>query len=539
MRLRTGFLTVVIGAVAAVLAACSSGGSSGTGGSGSGTTNTAGTAAAGTPQYGGTLNYLVTGILSQWDLGLDPATGGAAPSIYEDAIFGQLFRPTSGGGIEPVLAAGYTVSGGGTVLTIKLHPGVKFSDGTPFNAAAVAWNIKRDLSLPSTASPVASWPPLTKTNAVTTPDNLTVVLHFSAPYAPLLASLIGSDINHIASPTAVQKMGEKQFQKTPVGAGPFEVESNLVDHQLTLKKNPGYFQKGRPYLDKLEFTVVSDDQTAMESLQSRTGQAAQVTTPAIITEAKSNSAFTTLLAKGSTPLLVQLNTAAPPFNNKLARQAIYYATDSAAIAQHLFNNMFPTSESFLGPGDLFYQPTVPGYLGYDPAKAKQIVSSLGGLTINLFGPSDPLNTETLQALQQMWEQVGIKVTAHPYTLAGLIAAFGKPWQAALQSNGAWDPGIYYGIPFRFLSNAPFSGVHDKTLDAMLAQADTTLDPAQRATAYHNIAKYISDQAYAPFLVASAPASVVASDVHGPGLSENIPVLSTVITPYWDQAWIGK
>src|SRR5690242_2585956 len=298
MKLRTGYLTAAIALMAAVLAACSSGGSSGGSGSaGGGTSSTAGTPAAGPPQSGGTLNYLVSGLLSEWDLGLDPATGGAAPSIYEDAIFGQLFRPTPSGGIEPVLATGYKVSDGGTVLTISLHSGVKFSDGTPFNAAAVAWNIKRDLATPSTASPVASWPPLVKTNGVTAPDNLTVVLHFSAPYAPLLASLIGSNVNHIASPAAVQKMGAKQFQKTPVGAGPFEVETNLVDHQLTLKKNPGYFQKGQPYLDKLEFTTVSDDQTTMESLQSGTGQAAQITTPQLIEEAKGNSKFTTLVTK--------------------------------------------------------------------------------------------------------------------------------------------------------------------------------------------------------------------------------------------------
>ena len=535
MKLRTGYLTAAIALVAAVLAACSSGGGSSAGG-GTGSTSAA---AAQSPQSGGTLNYLVSGLLSEWDLGLDPATGGAAPSIYEDAIFGQLFRLTSSGGIESVMATGYKVSGGGTVLTISLQPGVKFSDGTPFNAAAVAWNIKRDLATPSTASPVASWPPLVKSNGVTTPDNLTVVLHFSAPYAPLMASLIGSNINHIASPAAVQKMGAKQFQKAPVGAGPFEVETNLVNHQLTLKKNPGYFQKGRPYLDKLVFTTVSDDQTAMESLQSGTGQAAQITTPQMIQEAKGNSKFTTLVTKGSTPTLIQLNTSAPPFNNKLARQAIYYATDSRAIAQHLYSGMFPTSESFLGPGDLFYQPTVPGYLGYDPARAKQIVSSLGGLDISLFGPNDPLSVETLQALQQMWQQAGIKVTVHPYTLAGLIQAFSKNWQAALQSNGAWDPGMFYGIPFRFLSVAPFSGVHDKALDSMLVQADRTLDPAQRAADYHNIAKYVSDQAYAPFLVASAPVSVTASNVHGPGLTTEIPTISTVIVPYWDQAWIGK
>ena len=544
MKLRTGFLTSTIAVVAAVLAACSSGGSSGNGssgtsGAGASSTASATSAAVGPPQSGGTLNYLVTGILSEWDLGLDPATGGAAPSIFEDAIFGQLFRLTPAGGIQAVMASGYTVSDGGTTLTITLRPGIKFSDGTPFNAAAVAWNINRDLATPSTASPLGSWPPLTKANPVTTPNDTTVVLHFTAPYAPLIATLIGSNVNHIASPAAVQKMGAKAFQKAPVGAGPFIVQSNLVDHRLTLTKNPGYFQKGLPYLDKLEFTTVSDDQLEVESLQSGAGQAAQITTPTIIQSATSNSSLSTMITKGSTPSLVQLNTSAPPFNNKLARQAIYYATDAQAIAQHLYNGMFPTSESFLGPGDLFYQPAVPGYLGYDLAKAKQIVSSLGGLSIDLFGPSDPLNTETLQALQQMWQQAGIKVTIHPYTLAGLIAAFNKPWQAALQSNGAWDPGISDGLPFRFLSTAEFSGVHDKTLDAMMAQANKTLDPAQRATEYHNIAKYISDNAYAPFLVASAPVSIALKNVHGPGIDQQIPVISTVIVPYWDQAWVGK
>ena len=533
MRLRTGFLAVAIAAVAAVLAACSSGSSS------SSPSSTTGTAAAGAPQSGGTLNYLVDGLLSEWDLGLDPATGGAAPSTYEDAIFGQLFRLTPSGGIQPVMASGYTVTDGGTVLTISLRPGVKFTDGTPFNAAAVAWNIKRDLATPSTASPLGSWPALVKTSGITTPNDLTVVLHFTTPYAPLITTLIGSNVNHIASPTAVAKMGAKQFQLKPVGAGPFEVVSNVVDHQLTLKRNPGYFQKGQPYLNELEFTAVSDDQTAYEALQSGAGQATQVTTPTIVEEAKANSSFTTMITQGSTPTLIQLNTSVAPFNNKLAREAIYYATDSRAIDQHLFDSMFPTSESFLGPGDLFYQPTVPGYPGYDLAKAKQIVTSLGGLNISLFGPNDPVSVETLEALEQMWEQAGIKVTVHPYGLVGQIQAFSKTWQAALQSNGAYDPGISDGLPFRFLSTAEFSGVHDQTLNAMMTQADATLNTSQRSTLYANIAKYISSQAYAPFLVAVAPVSVVSSDVHGPGLSTNIPVISTVINPYWDEAWIGK
>jgi peptide/nickel transport system substrate-binding protein len=83
----------------------------------------------------------------------EPASGGDVPSIYEDAIFGQLFRLTPSGGIEPVLASGYAVSDGGTVVTISLRQGLKFTDGTPFNAQAMIWKINRDLSTPCACSP--------------------------------------------------------------------------------------------------------------------------------------------------------------------------------------------------------------------------------------------------------------------------------------------------------------------------------------------------------------------------------------------------
>src|ERR1700754_2543607 len=122
MKLRTGYLTAAIALMAAVLAACSSGGGS-SNSAGGGTSSTSGATAAGSPQSGGTLNYLVSGLLSEWDLGLDPATGGAAPSIFEDAIFGQLFRLSPTGGIQPVMATGYQLTAGGTVLTITLRPG--------------------------------------------------------------------------------------------------------------------------------------------------------------------------------------------------------------------------------------------------------------------------------------------------------------------------------------------------------------------------------------------------------------------------------
>jgi peptide/nickel transport system substrate-binding protein len=513
-----------------VTAACGSSGSAGSAGP-------AGNSR--TPQRGGTLTYLVSGVLSSWARGLDPASAGAAPSIFEDAIFGQLFRLAPKGGIEPVLASGYRLSDGGKTVTISLRPGLKFADGTPLNAQAVAWNIRRDLTTPCVCSPVTSWPPLAR-GGITTPDDRTLALHFTRPYAAAISTIISSSVNHIASPTAQRKLGEKQFLLKPVGAGPFEIASNVLDSELTLKRYPGYWQQGRPYLDRLVFKTVADDQTAYQAIQSGQGQATQITLPAIIRQTRKDPSLSVMTTRGTSPWLIQLNTAIRPFNNKLARQAIYYATDAQAIRTHLFYGMFPVAESFLGPGGLFYQPAVPGYPGYDLARAKQIVSRLGGLSVDLFGPNDTLSAETLTALQTEWQQAGIHVSIHPYGLDREIQEFtGRKWQAALQGDGAYDPAVSAGLLFRFGSKALYSGVHDPRLDTMMAHAATTLSQSQRAAQYAGIAKYISGQAYAPFLIAPAPASLTTPNVHGPGLSENMPIPSVVIAPYWDQAWIGK
>jgi len=96
-----------------------------------------------------------------------------------------------------------------------------------------------------------------------------------------------------------------------------------------------------------------------------------------------------------------------------------------------------------------------------------------------------------------------------------------------------------GLAFRFFSQAPYSGVHDPALDAMMAQAAATFNTSQRASQYANIAKYISGQAYSPFLIAVAPAAVAAKGVHGPGLTSGVPILAVALAPYWDEAWIGK
>jgi peptide/nickel transport system substrate-binding protein len=526
MRRRTKWTALTIAVMSStLLTACATG------------TGTNGNAAGGPPQRGGTLTYLVSGVQSTWTRGLDPASAGASPSIFLGAIFGGLFKLAAGGKVEPDMAAGYKISEGGKTVTISLRPGVMFQDGTPLNAEAVKWNIERDLKTPCVCSPSSSWPSLAS-QGITTPDEHTVVLHFSRPYAAVMSVFVSTSVNRVASPTAVRRMGEQQFRLKPVGAGPFSVVSNVVSSQLVLKRNDKYFKSGRPYLDQLIFKSIGGDQPTYQAILAGQAQAGVLQTPSIIKEANKNPTLVTSRQDGTAPWLVQLNTAVPPFDNKLAREAVYYATDIEAIRTHLFLSLYPTTQSFTGPGGLFYQPKVPGYRTYNLAKAKQLVTQLGGLKVNLIGAPDQITSDTLAALQSQWQQAGMQVTIHGYELPRIIQELeGKKWQAALQTNGAFDPGVSSGVPFRFLSSAPYSGVHDPELDRMLTEAASTLEQKERGELYAGIAKYISDQAYAPFLLATAPVAVARKGVHGPGLTNKLPMASVALLPTWDEAWM--
>jgi len=481
----------------------------------------------------------VSGPLATWDRGLDPASAGSAPLIFEDAIFGQLFRLGAKGNIEPVLASGYAFSDGGKKVTITLRQGVKFQDGTPFDAAAVAWNFNRDLTTPCVCSPVTSWPKLAP-EGITTPDDHTVVLNFSRPYGAVMPALITTSANHIASPTSAQKMGD-QFKLKPVGAGPFTVVSNIVSSQLALQRYDGYFRQGQPYLDKLTFKTIQGDQAAYQAVQAGQAQATQLTTPSLIQQASQNGQLQVSKLTGTAPATVQLNTAIPPFNDKRAREAIYYATDAGAINSHVMNGMFSLTQSFTGPDGLFYQAKVPGYRTHDKAKAKQLVQQLGGLKVDLISGNDTVSNLTLQSLQSQWGEAGIQTTIHPFPdLARTIQEFtSKKWQSALQLAGAYDPAVGAALPFRFQSSAVYSGVHDPTLDQMLDQAAASTDKNQRAQQYQQIAKYISDNAYAPFLFAQTTAGTAVKGVTIPGVTSKLPLAGGFLGPSWDEAWMAK
>ena len=473
-----------------------------------------------------------------WPAGLDPATNtnGAANQPYMDTIYGQLFKLVEGGEVVGELAESGTLSSDGKTFTVKLRPGVKFTDGSPLDAATVKWNFDRSLASPCTCNPKSSWPKL-EDPAVTTSGDDTVEIHFTAPFAAVARSFISSNLNWMASKTTFDKVGEKAFKQKPVGAGPFTVVSNSPSNQLVLQKNPGYFRQGRPYLDKITFKTIGGDQAAYQAMQAGQADAYEgISTPALVDQASKQPNLTTTQMLSTSPYVIQLNTTAPPFDDQKARDAVYYATDAEAIRKGLFNNRYPNSQTFTGPGGLFYKPTVPGYKTFDLEKAKQLVTEMGGLQVTLGTINVLVAKQTIEALQSQWAKAGIETKIESYDLAGLIKAFGGKWQSMLQTAGAWDPAIGVGVGFRFNSHSPFTGVKDPELDKQLTDAAATLDENKRQELYDSAGKLISDKSYAPFMFAFAPANLARKGVYGPGLTTKLPAVAVNPPVSWPDVY---
>jgi peptide/nickel transport system substrate-binding protein len=492
---------------------------------------------------------------------LDPAQNkeGAATQDFMTAIYGQLFElgpGTAPANIVPDLATGYTISKDAKTVTITLRQGVTFTDGTPFNAQAVYYNWERDLGkvgisnglnppwmiatlpAPKGSPPFTAEPPAPGAIQVTGP--YTIVVHQIAPNGAFIDQLFDSIVNWIASPTALQK-DPKGFGQNPVGAGPFTVASNIPNTTLVVKKNPGYWDKGKPYLDAITFKTVGSDEAAYEALLVNQGQVYEnMSTSALITASEQHLQVENNL--GTSPYDLQLNTAVPPFNNPKARQAIYAATNFAPILQHIFGGRYPVTQSFTGPGGICYQPTVAGYQGYDPALAKQLIQQTGldKVTIQLGTIALQTAQESMDALRTEWESLGLHVKMQSWNLQGLIAAFeanhGTSWQAMVQTAGAYDPAGGIGVGFRFGSHSPFSGVHDPKLDTMLANASGSADIPTRCKYYNQAAAYIAANYYGPFFFTLAPSNIAVKGVQGPGVSTPLPSVAVVPTIPWEDVY---
>jgi peptide/nickel transport system substrate-binding protein len=469
---------------------------------------TSGSSAATHPQRvksGGALN--IVAVTSQWP-GLDPATDtqDAADYAYLAAIYGELIELQPGGTIDPDELSSWAYSNHNATLTLTIRKGVKFTDGNPLTAAVVAWSINRDLE-PQFANIGDVNFPLTSQGAYAVGNK--VIMNTAQADTGLAYAFVDEAPNYTVDETALNSMGETAYAQNPVGAGPFKVVSNEASASLVVAKNPGYWEKGHPLVNSITWTNVGTDQSAISALQTGEDQLATlVTTIPLINQAPSEGLVVTRLPQ-TVDEFIALNTLHAPFNNILAREAVEYATDSAALVGDLYpGSGYKLIQSETAPGQHSYVKTNKYYLGYNLQKAQALVQQLnasspgGKFTVDL---STTTNSafwiNEVQAIATMWGDAGITVVIQDYSLQQMLGiTFSGAWQAIDENWGpSVDPTINDGQFFK--GGAAFSGVNDPTLNGLLAQSAGFNNPVKLTQIYGEIANLMNKQVYAVWMYA--------------------------------------
>jgi peptide/nickel transport system substrate-binding protein len=456
---------------------------------------------------GATQSLTVVGAAATWPQ-LNPVTDPEGPADYLmlNAIYGQLFEQGTNHTLIPDLATGYKFSDNNTLVTISLRSGVTFQDGSPFTAQAVQQNIENALNPANACLCLFDW---SDVKSVTTAGTDTVQLHLATPFPPIIEAFIGEAPNWTPSPTALAKAGAGAFDQHPVGAGPFEVESNSESSQLVLKRYPGYWQSGHPYLQSLKFVSTATDETAYEALESGSAQMTQLASVALIHQARGQFHVSTIPGTGVS--LLNFNTKTPPFNNILAREAVTYATNEQQILEKIDSGYGTITESPTGPGGRFYEPKVPGYHSYDLEKARALVKQLGGLSATLMTGNTPEQVVLATALQEQWKLAGITVNLEPLAFAAEVEnLMHHTWQVTAGEAGGPDPVVgVESLANNLGCQGAFSAVCDPVLDGLIQQLRTNPDQSARAKVFREAAARIADQAYAVYGVVT-PWNVVTS-----------------------------
>jgi peptide/nickel transport system substrate-binding protein len=416
--------------------------------------------------------------------------------------------------IVPDLAASWDIGDEGKSITFHLQPNVKFHDGTDCDAAAVKWNLDRVLD-PNVNSPLLGQlqPPLEQVDAL---DKTTVRLRSSTAWRPLLAAL-GERPGFIVSPTAAQQAGA-DFGRNPVGSGPFKFVEWVPDSHITVERFAGYWDAGKPALDRVDIRHVPDTQVQLGMIRTGEAQLIDSVDPGVLATLQGAQGVVVEELKSGRFWGTQAHADMPPFDNADLRKAIAYATDREAVRRVAFANTGRPATHPLGSG-WAYDPGLDGQ-GYpfDPDKAKEALarSGMAGQTLTFTNSNDRLTQNVAQVLQAGYQKIGLNVTLESVPAADSFARVkeGKTnWTTTNWAPRA-DPDGLLRILWHskgFQNTTHFSNAD---VDRLLDQAAGLFDTARAAEIYHRVEQLVVEEASYTFCVWPSEFAARRSNVQG-------------------------
>lgn len=417
---------------------------------------------------------------------LDPIVGISRCDPSQIApLYDQLVRVTPDGQFVPGTADSWS-SPDPLTFKITLHPGIKFSDGTPYDAAAVKSGIDRartdKLSTLKNSSAFIT--------SVDSPDATTVLLHLSAPRAGVLPALLADRLGEIPSPTAVAAANGNYGANGGVGAGPYRYVSNTPNDSLVLTRWDGYWQPSTQLMAGINFMgPASQFQTDRINSGEVDYAAIKDTDYKLVDAASKADNIPYKLTPSDQYAHIFINISRKPFDDIRVRQALEFAVDRELLTQTLTDGAGTPAYGPIQPTSWGADPAVKDLYPYDPAKAKQLLADAGypnGITLKMAEIDNPYYQRMASAVQDMLKDSGITVEYTIVTGAEIQNALylRKDYDAAITAwIGNPDPGITMEQRWATTGSNNPSGVATPGLDDLLAKGAASVDQNVRATAY--------------------------------------------------------
>jgi peptide/nickel transport system substrate-binding protein len=439
---------------------------------------------------------------------LDPARANLLVSHYVlGLLYDRLVYIDQSGRPRPWLAESWTVDKDGKEVTFAIRKGVTFTDGTPVDAEAVRYSLDRYLKLSKRNADLG---PVQKIEVV---GGGSVRLTFERAFAALFTSL---DISYlgIVSKAAAEKAGD-EFGRRPVGSGPYTLKDWKAGSTLLFARNPGYKNlradvenKGAPYPDEWQIAIVKEEGTRMAALE--TGQLHMSWAPFEEVPRIQKDARLQLIRrpKGVSYIFLEFNTKKPPFDKLALRKAIAYSVDSKEVldASYLYGTVIQAPLPLGVPG---FSAEVGRQFGYrrDESKALALFKEAGyakgadgklrdgagkPVRITLTTWVAPQISRAAQVIQAQLQAVGVECELtqtdagaflaklpegkHDFDLMRMTFPDPNGLSRLVKSPGRWN---HYGNP---------------KLDALLDQADATMDADRRMALLQEIQKIVLEDA---------------------------------------------
>lgn len=470
---------------------------------------------------------------------LDPAivTDGESLKIAQQVFDTLLDYKEGTTEVMPSLAESWTISDDALTYTFKLREGVKFHDGTDFNADAVVFNFNRwgdtkskykfegdsfdyydSMFGPEEDRVIAS---------VTATDPTTVVFKLNKPQAPFLQNLAMTCFG-IASPKAIEDE-KANFKSNPVGTGPFVFKEWKRSDSITLDKNPNYWQEGLPKMDQVIIRSIPDNTARYNALQNGEIDMMEDLSPDDLATLEANPALQKINRPPFNVAYLGFNTTKKPFDDPKVRVALNYAVDKKGLIDAFFAGQAEPAVNPIPPTLWGYNKSVEDY-PYDLAKAKQLLADAGypnGLDQELTfyampvpRPYMPDGRKVAEVIQASFEQIGVKVKIESPEWATYLEDLKNGTKDDLfiigwtGDNGDPDNFFYPLLDKDSIGGNNYSQYDSEEFHDLIVKAQQETDQAERSKLYEQAQVIVKKDAPWVPLVHSTPLLAAKAELKG-------------------------